>query len=250
MSKNNKSPDYPKYICYLSNSKVDNLYSQIVTIDVNKIQTQKEIEYSGQAQIETPAILQLIKSGLSFGGKKRTLQNEEGQRNYIQKFREIVAFCYNNRLIQNIQEIGNSVSENKPVLYTFSGKFSCDSFHNCDKGFLETEKAEADSFQFCDDSFKTIGNIVVLRTNVGDQKLFLACSTKFFSDMGSSLKHNDLNSLSEDYYVIRPHSGNYFFFNGTIDATFEAIFILNGEKDGCIFGSPIALINDYNGLQI
>ena len=247
---NNKTHDFPKYICYLSNSKVENLYSQIATMDVSKIQTQKEMELDGKAQIEPPTIMQIIKSGLSFGMRRRTLRNEEGQLNYIQKFREIVSFCYKNWLIANINEMDKWIGDNTPILYTLTGKFTCDAFHNCDKDFLNAEKAEADNFKHSKDSVKTIGRIVVLKTNIGDRKLYLACSTKFFSDMGGTLRDAESSNTNEDCYVIRPHSGNHFFFSGTIDATFEAIFILNGQKDDCLFGSPVALINDFSSELI
>ncbi len=243
---NNKTHDFPKYICYLSNSKVENLYSQISTIDVSKIQTQKEIELDGQAQIETPTIMQIIKSGLSFGARRRSFFSEEGQLNYIQKFRKVISFCQKNRLIQDISQLNRRVNNTTPVLYTITGKFTCDSFHYCDEAFLNAEKVEADNFKQNDQSLKTIGRIVVLKTDIGEQKLYLACSTKYFSDMGWERRTKESNGLNEDFYVIHPHSGNHFFFSGTVDATFEAIFILNGQKEGCLFGSPVALLNDYS----
>lgn len=243
---NNKTHDFPKYICYLSDSKVENLYSQITSIDVSKIQTQKEMEIDGQAQIEIPTIKQIIKSGLSFGMRRKTFFNEEGQLNHIQKFRKVISFCQNNRLIQDINQLVEHANNNTPVLYTITGKFACDDFHHCDEAFLEAEKVEADSFKQNNQSLKTIGRIVVLKTDIGKRKLYLACSTKYFSDMGCALRSKELNGSNEDCYVIHPHSGNHFFFSGAVDATFEAIFILNGQKEDCLFGSPVALFNDYS----
>lgn len=204
------------------------------------------MEYDGQTQIETPTIMQLIKSGLSFGLQRRILRNEEGQINHIQKFREIVSFCYKNSLIANINETDKRTGKNTPILYTFTGKFTCDAFHNCDKEFLNSEKAKADNFKLSEDSVKTIGRIVVLKTNIRDRILYLACSTKYFSDMGSTLRNTEPSKSKDDCYEIMPHSGNHFFFSGIVDATFEAIFILNGQKDDCLFGSPVALINDFS----
>ncbi len=240
---------FPKYICYLSNEKVDNLYSQISTIDVNRIQTQKVQETGGQSQFETPTIMHLIGAGMSFGMRKRTLYYEEGQLNYVQKFRSIVSFCHKNRLISNLNQVENQASNNTPILYSFSGKFTCDSFQKYDKTYFDMETAETDRFiyKYNDYSIKTIGQIVILKTNIDNRKLYLACSTQYFSDMGASLWSNESN---EKCYKISPHSGNYFFFDGTVDATFEAIFILNGQKDGCLFGSPVALFNDFSSSLI
>lgn len=243
--------DFPKYICYLSNSKVENIYSQIATIDVNMIHTQKEIELDGQTQIETPAIMQIIKNGLSFGMRRRTFVNEEGQLNHIQKFRSIISFCQKNGLIRKIDQVDEYAVSETPLLFSFSGKFTCTAFHNCDTAFLAAEKVEADSFRQSDSSLKTTGRIVVLKTNIGKQDLYLACSTKYFSNMGCERISNKSNSSNEDFYAIRPHSGNHFFFSGDIEATFDAIFILNGQTNDSLYGSPIALINDYDpNLQI
>ena len=243
---NNKEHNFPKYICYLSNSKVENLYSQITTLDVSKVQTQKEMEFDGQTQIEAPTIMQIIKSGLSFGMRRRTFFNEEGQLNHIQKFRKVISFCQKNGLIQDINQLDERANNNVPVLYTITGKFTCDDFHYCDEAFLEAEKVEADNFKQDNQSLRTIGRIVVLKTDIGKRKLYLACSTKYFSDMGCERRSKELNGSNEDCYVIHPHSGNHFFFSGAVDATFEAIFILNGQKDDCLFGSPVALINDFS----
>lgn len=243
---NNKAHDFPKYICYLSNSKVENLYSQITTLDVSKVQTQKEMEFDGQTQIEAPTIMQIIKSGLSFGMRRRAFFNEEGRLNYIQKFRKVISVLQRNGLIQDINGADRRKNGNPPVLYTLTGKFTCQTSHNCDKAFLRAEKEEADNFEYSAYSIKAIGDIVVLKTNVGDRTLYLACSTKYFSDMGATLRDVESSNTNEACYVIRPHSGNHFFFSGAVDATFEAFFILNGQKDDCLFGSPVALINDFS----
>ena len=132
------------------------------------------------------------------------------------------------------------------MLYTVSGNFNCNCNRVNNRSFLDKEKKEADENGTQLGFAKTIGEMVYLTTHVGNKNLYLACSYKYFSDMGASRICIGSEFSENDHLKIYPHSGNFFFFNGTVDATFEAIFILNGQKENILFGSPLALINDFS----
>lgn len=245
-----KKPSFPKYICYLSSAKVDNLYSQITSMDINKVQIYNEAELSGQSEIST-TIKQIVQAGLVFGARKRFYQNEEGQKNNIHKFREIIKYCNKHGLIAPLEECLSGKSyKNDPVLYTVTGKFTCDSYPTENPTFIKNEKKEADGNGSHGVFSKTVGRIAYLKTNVGDKELFLACSYKYFSDMGGSRICVGSDYSDKDYWEVNAHSGNHFFFEGAIDATFEAFFILNGQKENILFGSPLALINNFSSKLI
>jgi hypothetical protein len=238
-----KSTHKLKYICYLSAHKVESLYSQLklTGVDVTKQQGIKSTELSGEASAEY-FIPGLIKGGFSFGGRRKFEQlKEEGPTNDYQKLREIVDYCEKHHCIQALNEClsDNALPSNEPLLYTLSGKFKCVPPSPCD--FFSKEVSEANSFQCSNkNKLQTIGRIAELSTKVCGYTLSLACSYKYFSDMGG---HRDADSNT---WVVAPHSGNHLFFRGVIVATFDALFVLSGQKEKTIYGSPIVLVNSFS----
>ena len=245
-----KEKDYfPKYICYLSSPKVDNLYSQIADMDISMIKQEKEKEFVGKGEIGTPTLMQLINVGLSFGGRGRNLDFIEGKKNHIQKLREIVSYFQRHGLIQDFNSIGKETTKNQPVLYSITAEFSCNKQYKYDNKYIKVAKIEEEDYclllKNSNIPRKMVGDVVTIETGTEKGKLILACSTIFFSDMGCA----NLSLGSDDpirTYSIHPHSGNYFFFENEIPATFEALFILNGKKENCWYGSPLVLFNDYS----
>lgn len=55
------------------------------------------------------------------------------------------------------------------------------------------------------------------------------------------------NNFSEnDLVSIHPHSGNWHFFNGKYDATFDVILLLTGQKDYELYGSALVIVNAFS----
>jgi len=106
-----KKDNIPQFICYLSTSKVDMLYSQITDIEVGKVITAQYTELNGEINAESPSIFNLIKAGLSFGRKKKWEKQQEGSMNDIQKLKAITEYYKNHKLFCNMSK------ENLPSLY-------------------------------------------------------------------------------------------------------------------------------------
>jgi hypothetical protein len=84
---------------------------------------------------------------------------------------------------------------------------------------------------------RIVSNMCILCSEIEDFTLRLACSYKFFSDMGG---HLDARSREWD---VLPHSGNHHFFAGEVDAWFETVVFINGMKESTILGTPLFLAN-------
>jgi len=94
----------------------------------------------------------------------------------------------------------------------------------------ENESAELDQYKR-----KIASNMCIIRSERGNYALQLACSLKYFSDMGGSW-----SDYSQEWDVV-PHSGNHHFFEGGEEQWFDALFFVNGIRDYTIMGSPLVL---------
>ena len=147
--------------------------------------------------------------------------------------------------------ISQNNNKNKPVLYSITAEFSCNAHYKYDSRLyfrdVENGTEPEDCYLLIKDSgipHRKIGDIVTIETEIDKRKLCLDCSMIFFSDM--CYKDVSLGPNEPTDYLAVPHSGNYFFFERGIPATFEALFILNGKDENCWYGSPLVLFNDYS----
>ena len=239
----------PRYICYLSPSKIENLYSQLTVFDVKKLRTTRSSEIEGQASAEIPSFLRLIKAGISIGGRGRLDFMQEGKKNDYQKLKSIIEYFEKHNLIRRLDDIAtpDSKKTDEVVLYAVSGEFVCNMPQESRElsDFITSEQQEANKFQRLS-KMKIVSEMAILTTMVSDYTLSLACSFKYFSDMGCSRRHKeDGNGLEDIIFDVHPHSGNYDFFMGHTSATFDALFILSGQKGKTLYGSPLVLVNKF-----
>lgn len=239
--------DRPRYINYLSFSKVDNIYSQIVEMQLDNISKKKNnaIEISGNIESET--FLSWIKAKLAFGLNKEFEVIEQGNINHIQKMKKIIKYCNKNNLIADLDRLnGVSINIEDYLLFSYWGEFTITHTLNDNPLFFKSEKTEADNYDFTDEcGRRVIGNILVFSTKIGDKKLSLACSEKYFHFLGHSGSATyDENNPNIVYWQRTPHSSNWYYFSGLLKPKLRAVFIICGEKDGVLYGSPLALFNE------
>jgi hypothetical protein len=214
-------------------------------MDTTKISKQRTTEFEGNAAVESPSLLNLIKGNLTFGARHERQFINEGNFNHIQKLGKLVEYCNNNHLIGSLNKSIEASNSNKNVLlYLVEGEFTCKGDKSISTSFVEKEKIEADNSQL--GRYKTVGEIALLSTSIANMQLTLACSMKYFSDMGESRIVVGKDYSDNDYFEIQPHSGNYHFFEGRIKATFEGLVILNGQNKNKLYGSPLVLVNDFS----
>jgi hypothetical protein len=81
-----------------------------------------------------------------------------------------------------------------------------------------------------------VSDMCVIASRVSEFTINLACSLKYFSDMGG-----DWDDKDKEWTVV-PHSGNYHFFEGEGEAWFDAFLFINGIRGTTIMGTPLFLI--------
>jgi len=226
-----KKDNIPQFICYLSTSKVDMLYSQITDFEVDKVKTAQYTEMNGEINAESPSIFNLLKAGLSFGRKKRWEKQQEGSMNDIQKLKAITEYYKRHKLFYNISK-ENLPSlfdrlDDKNMLYVFNAPFYC-------KYPSTSPVHDGGSKDF---------DYVMLTTKSFGYGISLACSFKYFCNKNDIIV-NEGRSFDRELQIV--DSSNYHYFKGIIPATFEAIFILQGKKGKTLYGSPLVLANCYS----
>jgi hypothetical protein len=92
---------------------------------------------------------------------------------------------------------------------------------------------------------EVVSDIAILISQCGSYTVNLACSYKYFGDMGGHWSDADKE------WSVSPHSGNGRFFNGDIPAHFDALLFINGVHSKTIFGSPLFLSHSAQpGLKL
>ena len=86
----------------------------------------------------------------------------------------------------------------------------------------------------------------IITSELSNYTLSLACSLKYFSDMGGSWRE------SEREWDVYPHSGNHHFFSGQCDALASGRIVLPyGIKGNTIMGTPLFLVHSADpSLQL
>jgi hypothetical protein len=232
----------------LSLGKIETLHAQTSDYVQSHIKETKSLQIEGKAEAGLPSVFGLLKNGLSFGGSHGREYVVEGDVSPVQKLQKIIASFEARGLIGDLNSaLLAGESEATSVCFSYTGVFTCVDHYeygrlrSTQEGYIRKEEKET---EYSPELYgmRTVGRMCVLKSEFAGFSLFLACSTKYFSDMGSSrIKGED----GEDVWSIGPHSGNHFFFSGEYPATFDAILFLTGQKGKDLFGSPVALINTF-----
>ena len=85
-----------------------------------------------------------------------------------------------------------------------------------------------------------VSDIAIINSEVGGYALSLACSYKYFSDMGGSWDER------EKEWSVYPHSGNFHFFTGQCDAWFDSLIFVTGIRGTTIMGTPLFLVHSVD----
>lgn len=236
-----------RYICYLSLGKIDTLYAQNTDFVQSHVKQTKKLEVEGKTEVGLPSVFGLVKNGLSFGGRRGSEYVVEGEISPVQRLQKIIAVYESNNLIGDLNEdilLGDSEPGN--VCFAYSGAFTCVDraelmgTPSVPQTYLRQEEEET-KYSPTASGMPTIGRMCVLMSEFAGYRIFLACSMKYFSDMGGSR----IEGKDGDVVDIHPHSGNHFFFAGNYSAHFEAILFLTGQSGKDLYGSPVALINSF-----
>jgi hypothetical protein len=245
------------YYSYISRSKVIQLSEQLRDFTVEK----KSVKRSNSAEVkgEASGMLGFFKAALSGGGSHRTEVEETGSQTTVQKLATVLEYIENNT---KVLDLGQLCRERAGVTldafcYVYEGSFySLGTFHRGDSGLQITAAALRKSPDdivlskslllapaSSENALKEVGpnqsslvsDMTIICSEIGIYTLRLACSYKYFSDMGGSWDEHD------NEWTVHPHSGNYHFFEGDTDAYFRAVLFLNGIRGNTIMGTPLCI---------
>jgi len=224
-----------EYYCYISESKVNNLYAQLDTwqhLSILSVETPKRIvELRKQiilAQVQTSEYIHELQdelnelelrhslTSLDFSTRSganihRKLAGLENIDVLLYKFRSVLRYIILEKKIQNIEQVVQNREYLEAFCYVYSGPFHFEEFASRD--------------------------MAILAGQLGDYTLRLYCSMKYFSDMGY------FKDESGEWYA-KPHSTNFAFFDQKIKPSyrFKSLFFITSIKEQNIIGSPLFLI--------
>jgi hypothetical protein len=258
-----------KYFAYVSAYKVDQLYDQLVALRPDRVRVGR----SHKTDVATEAGLGKLLSFLTLGAKashsRGTDIEVEGAPPLMQKLDTVLKHINENEVVMDL----NTLCERRQgdrldaLAYTYSGPFTAFATLNrrqpakffdtsgdvhisgkaLAKGpdtivlsrgaLLEPALKENSHSGPPGASMQRVSNIALLYSQAGEYLIELACSLKYFSDMGGARRE----SASGDEWEVVPHSGNHRFFQGEVDAYFDALIFITDVRGDNVFGTPLFL---------
>lgn len=231
-----------RYFCYVSRSKVDQLIEQL---------EEEELPVKPNAPGDRAFDYLNYLQGLAYGTRRRRhLKDTDG---IMQRLKAVLSHIVTAENVADLNAIctAEAGAPLEAFCYSYSGSFTVVGQQKDPRGVLEIVESPDDPArsQMIDAGRSEQTNadvgasgmpiqstMVELVSKCGSYTLNLACSLKYFSDMGMSGTHKP------GAYWIGPHSGNYFFFDGRVPAWFDTLIFLNGVNGKNIYGTPLFLV--------
>jgi hypothetical protein len=259
--------DELKYFSYISRAKVKQLHDQLSDFSVGQRTSKRTAGASGSVDLGANALFGFLKSGFRAGANTSRVIEEVGQKTVVQQLMEVMEHIKQNERVLDLVELctrqtGVSLDA---FAYVYSGRFfalgevgredkrgrggmrggirihEAALAHAGDeivisKSLLIDPAREENAFtEIGPNSSAVVSQMCMLVSCVSSYTLNLACSLKYFGDMGGRWDERDKE------YDIHPHSGNAHFFTGETEAWFDALVFLNGVRGKTIMGSPLCL---------
>jgi hypothetical protein len=198
------------YFCYISRTKVDQLYGSISPGKADEYTEQRTTEQDVGGNVEAgfsiASIVNLFKGSLTYGRKGVIQREMKVKIEYVEKLRQVLLSIAKDKPIPSLTE-SLRLSKSDSLYYHYQGAFRIDEA-------LREAKVE---------------KVITLRSTVLSRALLLDCSLRFFSE----------GSEPDGQFPI--HSANVRFFEGDIDLQLETIFLQLSRKDKKIIGTPLYL---------
>jgi hypothetical protein len=198
------------YFCYISRSKVDQLFHALAPGDADEWteqqSTEQELGSSLNADLNIARIFSIFKGGISYGRKGVIQRERKVKLEYVEKLRRVLIAVAREAPVRALSE----------ALRT--GQFGSLYYHHAGSFIVREAVGEPNS-----------GPVVTLQTKVEDVTLSLDCSLRFFSD----------GSEPDGSFAL--NSSNYRFFAGKIPLEMESAFLLLHREPDEIIGSPLYL---------
>jgi hypothetical protein len=255
-----------KYFAYISRAKIKQLHDQLSQFSVEQWSVRQGIEAQDDAEVGVDAILGLLKGGVPLSGHRTVTVGQTGKQSVVQLLIPVLEHIKQH---ERVLDLGSLCRRKQGVAlnafaYSYSGSFSTlaelgRSRRSGYSGGLHIpgralEKAGNEIIISRDllihpareeNAFEEIGpnnghlvsNMCIITSIIEEYTLSLACSYKYFSDMGGSWDEE------EKEWSVRPHSGNHHFFEGETDAWFDTLLFITGMRGKTIMGTPLFLVS-------
>jgi hypothetical protein len=200
-----------EYFCYISRSKVDQLYPTLAPGEpdewTEQRSTEQKLDLNASADWNVARIISLFKGGITYGRKGVIHREQKVKVQYVEKLRRVLAAIAKEAPIPALQDAIHSGFVASPYFH-HSGEFRI------------TEPVETAS----------ASDVVTLRTSVDGVRLSLDCSLRFFSESGN-----------EPDGTFKANSSNSRFFAGSIPLSMETLFVLLHRTAKEVIGTPLYL---------
>jgi hypothetical protein len=198
------------YFCYISRSKVDQLYHGLAPGETDEWteqeSTEQKVDSSVNADLNLAHIFSIFKGGISYGRKGVVQRERKVKLEYVEKLRRVLLAAAREAPLQALSQ----------ALQT--GKFGSLYFHHTGTFCVTEAVSGSDSTA-----------IVTLQTKIEGITLSLDCSLRFFSEGNEPDGRFSLNS------------SNSRFFKGKIPLQMESVFIVLHREPVEVVGTPLYL---------
>jgi hypothetical protein len=247
-----------RYYCYISRSKVEQLHEQLTQSN-----TEDRPPRHFPRELDEPRGSLNSFDSLRFGGRSRS--DFVGIESVVSKLGTVLKHIESHEKTLDIARLCNEKGQ-VPLdafSYTYHGRFFTlgNIGSNPDSGIyisgaalrrsrddillsksllIEPSRTENSIQESGPNNGRIVSEICIICSEIQDYTLRLACSYKFFSDMGGSWSDRSRE------WSVTPHSGNHHFFEGEVDAWFEAVLFVNGIRGNTILGTPLFLVHSFD----
>jgi hypothetical protein len=214
---------------------------------------------------ETERPFETYTNGLSFGGRKISFREPEDSRSVVEKLERVLEHIENHEKVLDLVKLCKERARVTldAFCYTYRGRFynlgdidrsqesgihisgaalqrSRDDIVLSKSLLLDPARTENAIHETGPNKSRLVSHMCIICSDIDRFTIRLACSYKFFSDMGGHWQQDSAE------WNVHPHSGNHHFFQGEVDAWFEGVVFINGIRGDTILGTPLFLVHSFD----
>lgn len=257
-------PPTLKYFAYVSRAKVKQLHEQLTELSVSERSVTRGKEGSASANVGSDSLLSILKAGFTLNSRRSYSVQEKGHETEIQQLQTVLQHIYRHEKVLDLNELcrnraGVSLDA---FAYTYTGEFFAlanlgrrsggiyISDSSLEHGpeeiviskdlLLKPARQENSLAETGPNKGALVSDMALVNSFVGEFIISLACSLKYFADMGGSWDDR------KNEWVVTPHSGNHHFFSGETGMWATTLLFVTGMRGNTIMGTPLFIAQESN----
>lgn len=250
-----------QFFAYISRSKVEQLHDQLTDMVVEKRSLTRGRQRQLGGEVSTNPLLGLFKVGAKAGAAYHDDVKDEGGLSVVHRLADLLEHIDTHETVLDLRELIDQQAGTRldAFCYSYSGPFRVlgeFGTHRYSSGLainsealdrasgdiiiskdllIEPARQENAFAETGPNGGRLVSSVCLIRSEHGNYAIQLACSLRYFSDMGG---HWD---ATDNEWSVVPHSGNYHFFEGREEQWFDALIFINGLRNRTIMGSRLVL---------